>query len=975
MDCCIRRALWSLLTGPIVVFAVCVSVFSPAIPGAYAQAGGSIVGLVTDESGAVVPGVTVTAVSPALQGERVAVTDERGEYRITPLPIGTYRVDYTLSGFRTVREEGIRLTVGFTARMDVVLKLGSMEETITVSGSAAIVDVTSTSASTQLTRETLELTPTSRNGIISLMAQTPAVRSQVDVGGGTVGDPPSFRVYGQDSEPWTTIEGVLTSHTRSGGNYFNYASLEEARVQTISNEAQVASRGVAITMLVKSGGDRIHGDLSSGFLNHKLSSQNIDDGLRAQGIRAGGKLRLQTDTGGDVGGPALPGKLWYYTSARHRTQDLETLGAPPKPNGSPSNTAVFETFLMGKFTYSMNSKNRLIAFAQWDEKYHYTSATQFVAYEARTDRTPPNRKAVSKIEWEAVHTNTLMTSLQFGMWQWSAGQNIQSRTRDSKQTIIRTDADHGGGKPATYDQVTLRTAGTSIQSGNFLQVSRPHPKGTVNWFKSDFLGGNHDFQAGFDYLPGHIYWEFNDRGDVGNYQQVYRSGVPFQINIFNNPARPRNDAHHTAVYAKDNWVIARKLTLNLGVRYARDNAFIPEQCQDAGTFVQAFCAEKIQFPLWNSFSPRMFASYALGDKTVVKGGWARFGRVRNEEEIVPSNPFGATSSTFRWRDLNGNGVYEAGEANLNPNGPDFVDSVSRDTGAQSTTFVSNPGERQPKIDQLALTIERELPSQIAVRVSGIYSRYSGVPRRLNTLRPYDAFSIPITNPDPGPDGRVGTSDDPGRSITYYDFPANLAGRANQRLMVINDPRSTERHRTVELSVNKRFSRRWQLMASYSATKNSTLVPGQSGLVLTSPPNFDPNTEFNTGDNTWEWLGRVSAVYVFPGTVNLSVNFDHRSGTPQARQVLFSGGLQIPTIVLNVDPVGTLRLPNTNVVDLRVGKEFKLPGGKRLSPRLNVYNVTNSNTVVARNLRSGPSYLLPSGILRPRIMELSMAFTY
>jgi hypothetical protein len=151
----------------------------------------SIIGQVRDESGAVLPGVTVTAKSPALQVPEVTgITDERGEYRLTPLPIGSYSVDYELTGFQTVRQQNLRLTVGFSAKVDVVLKVGALAETITVSGAAPVVDVTGTGTSTLFTRETLELIPTSRNGIVGLLAQAPGVRGNLDVGGNSMSDKP-----------------------------------------------------------------------------------------------------------------------------------------------------------------------------------------------------------------------------------------------------------------------------------------------------------------------------------------------------------------------------------------------------------------------------------------------------------------------------------------------------------------------------------------------------------------------------------------------------------------------------------------------------------------------------------------------------------------------------------------------------------------------------------------------------------------
>ena len=147
----------------------------------WAQQEAAILGQVTDDTGGVLPGVTVTATSPALQVPQVIdVSNERGEYRLSPLPIGTYVVEYTLPGFQTVRQEQLRLTIGFQARVDVSLKVATLTESVTVSGVAPVVDVTSTTARTQLTRETLELIPTGRNSIVAVMVQAPGARPQLD---------------------------------------------------------------------------------------------------------------------------------------------------------------------------------------------------------------------------------------------------------------------------------------------------------------------------------------------------------------------------------------------------------------------------------------------------------------------------------------------------------------------------------------------------------------------------------------------------------------------------------------------------------------------------------------------------------------------------------------------------------------------------------------------------------------------------
>jgi hypothetical protein len=176
----------------------------------------SIVGQVTDQSGGALPGVTVTATSPALQLPELAViTNEQGEYRLSPLPIGTYTVSYTLSGFQTLKRENIQLTLGFVAKIDEVMKVGSLEESITVSGASPLIDAQSTGATTELTRATLESVPSTRNGLLSLMAQAPGSRSVLDLGGNNFAAIPTFHGYGQTGEQWTAAPATSSRVTTS----------------------------------------------------------------------------------------------------------------------------------------------------------------------------------------------------------------------------------------------------------------------------------------------------------------------------------------------------------------------------------------------------------------------------------------------------------------------------------------------------------------------------------------------------------------------------------------------------------------------------------------------------------------------------------------------------------------------------------------------------------------------------------------
>src|SRR5262245_4469561 len=261
---------------------------------ARAQSDAGIYGLVTDQSGAVLPGVAVTVKGPALQVPSMStVTEASGEYRVTPLPIGTYEIEYALQGFQTIRQQEIRLTVGFQAKLDIKMSVGSLEETITVSGASPVVDVTSTSSGMVLTQETLELTPTSRQSLASLLAQAPGVRSNLDVGGNTLNAIPAVSVFGQPGEPQTFIEGVVTTALQStggNGNYWDYLAVEEAQMSTVGNSAEMMTKGVLVNAIVKSGGNNFRGNAGFSTSGHNFQSENVSDDLKAIGITSGNKL-------------------------------------------------------------------------------------------------------------------------------------------------------------------------------------------------------------------------------------------------------------------------------------------------------------------------------------------------------------------------------------------------------------------------------------------------------------------------------------------------------------------------------------------------------------------------------------------------------------------------------------------------------------------------------------------------------------
>jgi hypothetical protein len=923
---------------------------------AQAQVSGSIVGRVTDESGAVLPGVSVTANSPALQvPEIVNVTNVQGDYRITPLPIGTYEVVFTLTGFQTVRRESIRLTAGFVARVDVVMTVGAIEESIIVAASPTV-DVQSTGAVTVLTKETLEVVPSSRAGIISLMNQSPAVRSQMDIGGSQSNLLPAMRVYGIGTQAtsWLVLDGVVATdagQTGGGGSYFDYSSFEEARMQAIANDVEVPNRGVNLNLIVKSGGNQFHGTMSWEQTNHHFQGSNLDDELRAQGITAPNNLVRRFYGGGDVGGRIVRDKLWFYTGMRGRMNKENPLGVF-QPDGTPGVVDQTQFMTTQKISYQMNRSQRFIFFDYYQRLIKDDPMTSNQGYETKQNNFQPQH--TTKLEWQTIKGNSLVLSAQVARWRVHVTQNIADT-----------------GQPEMVDVFTTYTSGLNNGAGNIVDHYRPWAsRASLNWYRPDLVASSHDFKAGYDDVKttSGRGWLSRPPSNGGDYALQFNNGAPFQFVTYNAPNQPLTTVHSTAVYGADKWSVGRKLTLNLGVRWSRDDGYVPPQCRPTGTFFTGSCNDHIQGATQHAWSPRLYATYDLGGdgKTAIKGGWGRFADWRNGNHVLPLNPNVALQRVYRWRDLNGNRDYDAGEVNLDVNGPDFIQEVGRGNVTIANT-VSNPEQPQTKEDQFSISLEHELRANFNVRATGLYSRRFDVIRTKNILRPTEAYNIPNTKPDPGPDGRVGTADDPGTTITWYEYPEALRPRTFQLNTLVGDPNATEHFSTVEFAGIKRLSNGWQVLASYSATKSDVPVPAES--------NMNPNTDINTANNTWEWLFRASSAYVLPYNIMLSANYEHRSGDVQARTVLLTGGNTIPSITVNAEPVGSLRLPNINNVDVRVSKRFDLAGGKRIDGQINLFNVFNVNTTTARIIASGATFLRPTAILPARILDFNVAFIF
>ena len=812
-------------------------------------------------------------------------------------------------------------------------------------------DVTNASTSVELSSEALETLPTTRDGLKAFLAQVPGIRTNLDVGHSSLTDGVQIRSAGQSGQSWQMLDGVVFSTSNPGnvaGAHLDFNVIESSRVQTVGSPAEAPRSGIFVDSVMKSGGNDFHGEFLAYGSGAALEGSNINDDLRSRGVTGVQKLHGLWDVGGTLGGRLIRNKLWFFTGVRQQGYDRELLNAF-HDDGRPVLIQTRQRFRSGKVSWQASQQNKISGLAHWMGESQKRGASQFIPVESMQNFYGP--ALLYKGEWQAVRGNSLVTSVQWGGF-----------AKNTFYDPLAAIDDLGPPKVATIDLATQYVTGDWHNGDRNERYVGHHGKASALWFKPDLLKGNHQFKTGFDvWLSRFPHHQRNLR--AGNYRLRFQNSVPFEIETYNYPVFPENNQTYLAFYLQDTWTVNHRLTFSPGVRFAYENDYAPPQCHDGGTFAQAECWDRVQLSIWRSAVPRLHAAFDMfGDgKSVIKGGWGQFVRMRTlNPEMAMANRNNRQTTIWTWRDLNGNRDYNPGEVNFDPNGGDFR-SIS---GVTNT--IPNPDERQPKSDEFAISFERELTGTLSFRTTGIYARNYDLRRLLEVSRPPSIYNIPVTNRDPGVDGALNTADDPGTTITYWEYPASLSGLASSSTMMVNVPGS-QVYKTFEIGGTKRMSRGWQANVSFAATKLDAPFNDQQPA--------DPNSEINTASDLWEYTAKVSGAYTLPFDVMLAGNYERRQGTPQARQVQFTGGATIRSIVLNVEPLGSIRLPNTNLMDFRVSKRLTLPRGQSLEARFDFFNVFNANFVTGRNLRAGSNYLLPQAVILPRILQTGVTYNF
>ncbi len=928
---------------------------------------GSINGRVSDSTGAVLPGVTVTASSPAMQGVRTAVTGEDGTYRFPAVPPGEYRLNYELAGFGTVVREDIRITLGFTGTVNVEMRVASLQETVTVSGESPVVDVTSTATSTNFDYERLASLPNARD-FWTILAAAPSVQvTRVDIAGSAAGTQTPHSAYDTKFDQHRPmVEGIVnTEGTTAAGWYYDYGSVDEVSVGVRSNSAEMPTPGILSQFVAKSGGNEYHGTVYADYQDEGIQARNIDDSLTqlCPGGRCGDLLpsdlnRMSSyhDLNADIGGFIQKDKLWWFFSARDQNIKSRLPNFPVKP---------FETGLRnlsGKVTYALTTNNKLSGYAGAGRKAQPNRMDRWLvpALVARHESEDSTWNQLYwghtyKAGWDSVLSDSAFFEVRGGQFKYTW------------PNFRRTEA------PA-YDDIGNNLVTGGNRDGWFIIPERNQVLGSISYYKDNWAG-SHNFKIGGELLHETRTW-IRGRGVdgvvPGDVLHVLNNGVPFEVILFQSPSESENGVWTYSVFLQDSWRVSNRLTLNLGIRMDRYRAFHPEQ---VGPPVGRFNAVQLSFPAddnllsWNLPAPRLGAIFDLsGDgRTVLKFNYGRYwwnpGTILAED--INQNP-PDWWQRYRWTDLNGDRLWQQGEQGQL--------TSSRGGGGSA---VLDPSMDDQVTDELAAWFERELIPNFGVSAGYVYRRIGNLNVLFNANRPFEAFNVPTTILDPGIDGRLGTADD--RTLSGFNLdPARLALPTLNRRQ--NLPGESEFH-TLEIIGTKRAAGRWSMQASFGYRwnyDNDNAYFGNNLRVLQAPAN--PNETINTDGgryNFTNWAFKVNGTYEAAWGLRITPAIRHQSGQ-QFGRTIFAGaanGINYGSQRILAEPINSRRQDNITVVDFRVEKVLRLGANQTLSPFADVYNLTNSDAASNITWASGTSFLLPSTIIGPRIMRFGVKYNW
>jgi hypothetical protein len=966
---------------------------------AYAQGqSGSIAGVVRDSSGAVLPGVTVEAASPALiEKVRTVISDGQGQYKIVDLRPGTYSVTFTLTGFSSVKRDGIELTTGFTANVNADLRVGAVEETVTVTGESPIVDTQNTVRLATASRETMDVLPTDRN-FVSFAAMTPAVLVtgvRQNVGGSIPETGMNLVVHGsRASDSLVTVEGmpIINGGGTGGlmyGNYLNNGLAQEITFQTDSHNAEFERASVYSNFIPKEGSNVFRGTFLSRYAGEEWQSDNLDEEQIAQGLRSGNRINRIWDVNPNAGGPIVRDRLWVYGGFRHwgtynsvagsfKDRDFSALFY--EPTDEQNLFPVWHESAVARFTAQINERNKVNVYTDW--QYTYFGNCFVPTYLTAISACPEYKNIPQYIvqgSWSSPVTNKLL--LEAGGTITPQDFHGYRRPGVSETQFAINDALAPPGFPTSW--------GSAANGYGYNRSDQMNFRGSAS-----YVTGSHAVKAGFTLMHS---WRYNTNEPNNSVTLSLRNRQPFSLTQYATPIQFHETLRYNmGLYAQDQWRLGPRLTMNYGVRLDFLNARVDAQDIPAGPFTPARSFDAVEnVPNWKDVDPRFGFAYDLfGDgRTALKASIGRY--VVGESYTIARavNPVQSTVNQVTRTWSNPNGTYTGtfnpfidcdlsnpaantrrpGEVLCGPiNNPLFGQVATRTTNYDPE--IVEGWHVRPNNWEFQVSVQREVLPRVSVY--GGYTRRSFgnlfATRNLNvTNADYTHYCVPVPSDSRLPGGGGG------QLCGLYDVnriiaPNNLIFNSS-KIGGIDDV-----YDGFDFDVNARLGRGVLLSGGVSVGRervnNCNLIDDRS-LSYGGPrieeycdvrPPFQPQVK-----------GQVA--YPLPFDVNVAATFQSLSGPQLSANYPLSNAIAAPSLgrnftgvppTIDLLPNGTMYGERVYQTDLRLTRTFR-HGRTTIRPTFSIYNLFNANPVQTYGQTFGPAWLAPTVILQSRFADIGV----